>query len=98
MRAEFCKQDCETWIHEDFVQVMAAMWLCPGYKSVDLANQQLSKDITFSITVDYGAITTAPGYIHTCEHRISLLPTSPPNRANVSGAPSQDEETVRDDE
>ncbi|EYB92514.1 hypothetical protein Y032_0193g1404 [Ancylostoma ceylanicum] len=39
---------------------MAAVWLCPGYKAVNFGSRQLSKDITFSITVGYGAITTAP--------------------------------------
>ncbi|EYC13765.1 hypothetical protein Y032_0042g513 [Ancylostoma ceylanicum] len=26
--------------HEDFIQAMAAMWLCPSYKSVNLGNRQ----------------------------------------------------------
>ncbi|EYC31632.1 hypothetical protein Y032_0003g1157 [Ancylostoma ceylanicum] len=41
--------------------LMAVLWLCPGYKSVNLGNRPLSEDKTFSITVGYGAITTAPG-------------------------------------
>ncbi|EYC26615.1 hypothetical protein Y032_0010g869 [Ancylostoma ceylanicum] len=53
----------DKWIHKDSVQVMAAMWLYPGCKSINLGNRQLSEDITFSIAVGYDAITTAPGFL-----------------------------------